>query len=313
MYYWKSEMDFDRSDADFFRETGIETLYVRFFDLGWDEAHGAIPTAEFKTRNLYLKDLNVIPVIYIINETLEKTDYNDIPVLAGRMFEKIERMYSDYCKGGAIDEIQLDCDWTESTQSKYFTLIKEIRSKSEKLIISATIRLHQIKYSKKTGIPPADKGVLMYYNMGQIKSIKESNSILNNETGKQYMSEIRSYPLPLALALPAYSWGIWFRNNEFKGLVHNINEKTIGTLSFLEKTFKNYYKVSTDTVYEGIYFRNGDIIRLESITTEELENAAEICSPVFEKNEKEIIIYSYTPENSKLINEKDILDIYSMF
>ena len=65
-------------------------------------------------------------------------------------------------------EIQLDCDWNSSTQKKYFNLIEEMKLYPtwENIVWSATIRLHQLKYPKQTGVPPVNKGVLMFYNMG---------------------------------------------------------------------------------------------------------------------------------------------------
>jgi hypothetical protein len=45
---------------------------------------------------------------------------------------------------------------------KFIAVFKKLSKKK----LSATIRLHQVKYFKKTKIPNVDSGVLMYYNMG---------------------------------------------------------------------------------------------------------------------------------------------------
>jgi len=42
-------------------------------------------------------------------------------------------------------EIQVDCDWTERTKVSYFKFLKRLKEQSKKRI-SATIRLHQVKY-----------------------------------------------------------------------------------------------------------------------------------------------------------------------
>jgi len=66
--------------------------------------------------------------------------------------------------------------------------------------VTATIRLHQIKFKDKTGIPPVDQGVLMAYNIGELKNNKQ-NSILEANIVKQYINKNTEYPLKLKLAL----------------------------------------------------------------------------------------------------------------
>ncbi len=73
--------------------------------------------------------------------------------------------------------LQIDCDWTTKTAPKYFYFLQQIREKLDAhedggtfaslAMLSATIRLHQVKYPEKSGMPPVDKGVLMFYNMGE--------------------------------------------------------------------------------------------------------------------------------------------------
>ena len=73
--------------------------------------------------------------------------------------------------------------------------------------LSATIRLHQVKYREETGVPPVDYGVLMYYNMGHISAMG-ANSIYDRSTALRYLGKLREYPLPLDIALPMFAWGV---------------------------------------------------------------------------------------------------------
>ena len=86
-------------------------------------------------------------------------------------------------------ELQIDCDWTESTRDKYFHLLSTLRNELErnKQIISATIRLHQVKYAAITGIPPVHRGMLMYYNMGKINAT-DNNSVYDKKIAEKYIS-----------------------------------------------------------------------------------------------------------------------------
>ncbi|MEZ4901823.1 MAG: hypothetical protein R2822_08725 [Spirosomataceae bacterium] len=49
-------------------------------------------------------------------------------------------------------EVQIDCDWTVATKAKYFRLLQQISALlPPSVILSATIRLHQIKFYRTTG------------------------------------------------------------------------------------------------------------------------------------------------------------------
>ena len=124
-----------------------EKLYIKVLDIAYSTKLELIRT-DFK---VVPKDF--IPVIYITNETMKSVDYS----LVSSAILKTLNKYN-------FTEFQIDCDRSDSTRSNYFNLLKDLKQKVNKQI-SATIRLHQIKYHSKTGTPPVDYGVLMYYNM----------------------------------------------------------------------------------------------------------------------------------------------------
>ena len=140
-----------------------------------------------------------------------------------------------------IHEIQVDCDWTESTQVSFFKLCEVLRDMLHKdgIKLSATIRLHQLKKE----CPPVDCGVLMLYNTGSLYN-PDGNSILNYKDVEPYLKTELEYALPLDFAFPVYSWGIWMRKGEFKSIltrqilqIHCIIEKPInGNILFREST-----------------------------------------------------------------------------
>ena len=114
----------------------------------------------------------------------------------------------------SINEVQFDCDWTESTHDAYFQFIKAIRPALKEyfkkdIAISSTIRLHQLAQE-----PPAvDYGVLMCYNTGNFKDFKTENSILDVRDVEKYTKYLKKYALPLKLALPDFSWDVEFDGN----------------------------------------------------------------------------------------------------
>ena len=83
-------------------------------------------------------------------------------------------------------EVQFDCDWTQITKNNFFYFLSyfkkqlanrismttpdPLRDLQTEPVVSATIRLHQLKFPEKTGVPPVDKGMLMFYNTGNLRA-----------------------------------------------------------------------------------------------------------------------------------------------
>lgn len=109
------------------------------------------------------------------------------------------------------------------TKNNYFLLLKELKNNLNKNI-SSTIRLHQIKYFNKTGVPPVDYGVLMYYNMSSLGDFNTKNYILDNNEAKKYHYNFENYPLKLKLALPLYSQAVQFRDKKAINLFENVEQ-----------------------------------------------------------------------------------------
>ncbi len=314
MYIWTAKTNFSSKEGQFFIDNNIKNIYIRFFDVDWNSLHGEVPISELKFNGFISEKINVIPVVFIKNEVFKNIDSADIKEFANKLHYKIDTIFSsNFKKRHKINEIQLDCDWTETTKDKYFELIKQLKNKFEGIDISVTIRLHQIKYQAKTGVPPANKGVLMYYNMGDFLDPQEPNSILNNKIGKQYVNEESEYPLELSLALPAYSWSLWYKWGEFEKIISDINSNNIDKFNFLclieDNKQNKFYEVTKDTVFNQKYFRHGDIIKLELISLKEIEKAKEICKSLLNNN-SEIILFSYSSENSLLTNDTTLTKIY---
>ncbi len=307
IYLWKADLKLSEKDTTFFNNADITKLYIRFFDITKNAEKRIIPKGSLKYKGVNLKNYKIIPVIFIENSSLKNTDNKAVKELSENIIEKVKRFYDKKFPENIFTELQLDCDWTASTKESFFKLIDEIKSENKSLTVSSTIRLHQLKYPDKTGIPPADKGILMYYNMGSFKNPHEKNSILNNETGKNYLKNINNYPLELSLALPVFSWSVWFKQKEAKALIYGINSNNISNIKFLNFNKDNIYTVNKDTVFEQKYFRFGDVLKLESCEPKELKIAKKLCQPI---TNGEIIIFSYAPENSKIIKQNLLEEVY---
>jgi len=172
--------------------------------------------------------------------------------------------------------MQIDCDWTEQSKDMYFDFLKTLKKQLGNAKLSATIRLYQYKYRTKTGVPPVDKGMLMIYNVSNVKEYSTNNSIFDKDEAEKYMDGVAKYPLPLDFALPAFAWAVVYHDNKFSCMMRDIKPITSDTCSFLEKEWP-VYKVKDDYVYGKVYLRKGDQIKIEHVSDDMLIDAAKLA------------------------------------
>ncbi|MDN5053746.1 hypothetical protein [Aliarcobacter butzleri] len=267
-YSW--ENSFDIKDTN-------EKLYIKVLDIAFSTKLEPIKT------NLKTIPKDFVPVIYITNETMKNVDYSLIN-------NEILLILKDL----NFDEVQIDCDWSDSSQSNYFNLLSDLKEKLNKKI-SATIRLHQIKYYMRTGVPPIDYGVLMYYNMSSIGDFDTKNSILDNEIAKKYHYNFDTYPLKLKLALPLYSQAIQFRQNKALSIFEGVEKKDFD--SNFQEISQNKFKVLNSFYFKGRYVYKNDIFRFEDVNEKELKIALDDFKNLTKNRFNEIIFYTYKYKN----------------
>ena len=266
-----------------FEEQNInEKLYIKVLDVNFSTK------LELLKTNIKEPPKNFIPVIYITNETMKNVDYS-----------LVSKAILETLKNYKFDEIQIDCDWSLSTRSNYFNLLEDLKEKLNKKI-SATIRLHQIKYYTKTGIPPVDYGVLMYYNMSNIGDFNTKNSILDNEIAKKYHYNFDVYPLKLKLALPLYSQAIQFREEKAISLFEGVEEKDFN--NDFEKLENNRYKVLNSHYFKGRYIYKDDIFRLENSNEQDIKIALKDFLDLSKNRYDEVIFYTLKYKNKYDLN-----------
>lgn len=273
-YHWKNS----------FNEKNIkEKLYIKVLDISYSNK------LEFvKTRFTQEVPKDFIPTVYITNEAMKNIN-----------FKEISSLILEQTKAYEFNELQIDCDWSLLSKANYFDLLKELKVKSNKKI-SATIRLHQIKYFAKTGVPPVDYGVLMYYNMANITDINTKNSILDNNIAKKYHYNFDEYPLRLKLALPLYSQAVRFRKDKpldiFEGLKkEDFNQHFI-------KIDTNLYEVKKSIYFKKKYIYKGDIFRFEDSSKKDIAIAINDFFSLSKNPFNEIIFYRYSYKNKYNLN-----------
>jgi hypothetical protein len=294
-YYWKSVYRLSDYERNNLSDLNVHTLFIKFFDVIWnDKTKTAMPAAKIQFKDSSYKSFNIIPVIFIANEVLVTANDSSMNSLADNICGLLKKMVDIYDIHN-MQEIQFDCDWTASTKNKYFQLLTILRSQLNKSgfateKISVTIRLYQCRYLTKTGVPPADKGMLMCYNMGNLKNIETKNSILESKELKKYISSLSNYPLQLDVALPLFEWKVLFRNRTYTGLIKELPDSLL-QLSTSIIANKNFYTFLKDTMIENYAFKTGDMLRSEQSNYDEIVQAEKLISPKLKNESLHVILY----------------------
>lgn len=274
-------------EKEVFTCNSVQKIYVRYFDVDQPKGQAEPLPVSPVSLNRDAAAYNIVPVVYIKNRVFLQKDSSAIAQLAQNVFHLINKIDSSVSFHPA--EIQFDCDWTENTAKPYFYFIiafKQITGDT----ISATIRLHQVKYQSVTGVPPVDKAVLMFYNMGEI-SAGSQNSIYEKSIADRYTSYLKHYKLPLDFALPIFGWGQQIRDGKVIHLLNKININAFRTDTNFTALNDRRLRAKYSFFKAGYYFKENDLVKLESVSEKELLQMAEDLGRNYKKQINTVIFY----------------------
>lgn len=350
--YWKTSGYFNSEDDSILKKLKVKHMYLRFFDVDWNPyVKQAQPIATISNIDI-IDSLQLTPSVFITNDVLLHSSKLQLDQLSKRISTRIAQLIDFYAvqtaKSRAYDiadmdykqqegkktmirlneeslakkeqpkieklfqEILFDCDWSVATKENYFYLLQKLKTKLPKYKLEATIRLWQYKYYEKAGIPPVDKGLLMCYNMSNVNEYNAKNSIGSGKELNDYMTHDK-YPLRLDVALPIFNWAVLFRGGVFKGVISNIDSFDKNKLIF-KKISDTKYLLQDDIQLGSFYARNGDEIRIEKISNQELETMINsVKDKIKIDNTTKVTFFSF---DKKYINDYGIQNIskyYSNF
>ena len=307
-YYWKTIFRLSPKEKNTLTTNQVKRLYIRYFDIDLSE-QTQIPYPRTPIRfEETTANFEIIPVVYIKNKVMLDKKLNVLD-LAQKTNDFIQQINSK--NNITIQEIQIDCDWTLASKDNYLRFIEAFKKVSNKKL-SATIRLHQIKYFQKTKIPNVDRGVLMYYNMGKIAP-DSLNSIYDRNIANRYLSSLKNYPLPIDIALPIYSWGIHIRDGKIIGLRNKIDVDNLKNNSSFVLTKNNWFTIENSNFRDGVFYKEKDQLKIETISQNDLLEMANDLEENTTQNPKEIIFYDLDEFNLKNYEEglfEKIIDCY---
>jgi len=259
VYYWKTTLNWSSIDSTKAQELGLQRIYLRYFDVALVNKE-ILPVAPMQVSGAFPSQIKVVPVIYITLDALKSLQDSATADLAKHIVEMVQRM--QVANGLPFSDLQIDCDWTVATREKYFHLLQELK-KNVPGILSVTIRLHQVKFAHKTGVPPADRGMLMIYNMGNPGNTGYMNSIIEDDLVKSYVMSLNQYPLALDYAYPIFSWVVLFRDDHMMGLIRDVRAGELDTLANLHSTGSNQWVVGNAGYIHNVRIQRGDRLRFD--------------------------------------------------
>lgn len=307
-YFWNTLYKCNQAQLSYLNETNATLLYVRVFDLDTLSNNGIepVPVSILRLRDSFPSNLKIVPVVYFTRQAIKAIkNVDSVSLKIANLLQKICAEYNFQ-----YEEIQWDYDWTPSTKHVYFDLLQKLKRQDEFKTkkFSATIRLHQVKHRSVAGIPPVDKGLLMCYNMGNLKSYEVENSILSLELMKDYLASMQNYPLTLDVAFPLFSWALHFRGDKFQSILREVDslEQDVN----LEKISDTKYRVKSQMKYKGYTFWPNDIIRIEKVSLNMLKQA---FKEVHSHNNNDSISILFFNLDDKIINQYPSYEIQKLF
>ncbi len=318
VYYWKTVFHLDSADIAFIRKHDIGRIYLRMFDVSEDTYAFAIdektvPNAsvriDYPDNYLLedsLSDTEFVPVVYVTLNALKAMKGHE-GMLARNIVTRVRNM-CEYNSIPNIKELQLDCDWTKSTEKSYFALCESVKLSIANLQLSwrlsSTIRLHQLSGD----VPPVDNGVLMVYNTGNFNNPDAVNSIIDAKDVEPYLKHLSNYQLHLDVAYPTYSWQLLFRKRQFIGLLNGLN--ITDTTQFSSRG-GNLFIAKRDIPYNDRLILKSDMVRQETSEFEDISDVKRLIDSKLSNREHPNILYHLDSKNLSKYTDDEINKILS--
>lgn len=281
-YYWRTTFDLTAAEREALRRLTVTRLYLRVFDVGWQAERNGPATLGVVARGDDAElpaGVEVVPVVYLENDVFTHLTAEREGELARFVWHEVRQRLAAFAV--TPRELQLDCDWTDSTRDRYFGFLTALDGvvRGDQVALSATLRLHQIKYRERTGVPPVRRGMLMFYNMGRFSPDPDERAIFDARAARPYLGRLRDYPLPLDASLPIWSWVVWARDEQIEGLLQSTDPDELAGLDFVRRLDDTRFQVTRNAFLHGSLLRAGDLLKIEVTGPTETRLAARMLAP----------------------------------
>lgn len=314
-YYWKTNYQNKKTETTYLDQFKSKSLYVRIMDVDFNlDQQQPVPVSPINFSDPLPMQVNIIPVVFIVNHIFDKIDTTQSKLLANRIAKFVDAKVKQAGKSNYA-ELQIDCDWTKTTKNAYFVFLNQLKNQPllKSKAISVTLRLHQVKNINSSGIPPVRKAILMCYNMGNLRKYGEQNSILDQHEMDIYLKDyLKNYPLKLDVALPIFEWAVVFRNQQYAGISKQINQAKINNKKlFKQRGNSILYDLLVDYPEAGL--KHGDQIRWEKITKQDLLATSNFLSRYLNREERNLVFYHLDTDLLKYFTNEDFQKVIANF
>ena len=289
-YYWKTVYQNNKTEKQYLDSLHCKKLYVRIMDV--DNGDGIpVPVSPVSFKDALPASVQMVPVVFIVNQVLKNQTHQQLDDLAGKIVYYVNGKIKQSGKT-SFNELQIDCDWTRTTRDNYFYLLRRIKDNAnlKGKQLSATLRLHQLKNQKSSGIPPVNRVMLMCYNMGNLRKYGTQNSILEQNELEKYMNNnLAAYSLPVDVGLPIFSWAVVFRQKQYVGIAKRLQSQDFNDKKVFKITANNFYTLQEDLPKYGL--KRGDEIRWENLPVNKLFTAANYIQKFISSDTVNIIYF----------------------
>ena len=303
IYYWRTTFRLNEYERDFLKKHDIKKMYMKFFDVdrSWEGVQ-VVPLGTTIFLDTIPSDLEIVPTVFITSEAIA-----DYPQFINKMLTRVIDMAE--VNGIKFSEIQIDCDWTESSSEQYFAFMKEFKAMLEPkgIELSTTIRFFQLGYET----PTADYGVLMCYNTGDIRNWETDNSILDTKDVEPYLGKLGKCKLPLSVAFPCFSWDVTFSDsydNEVEKYMRGIeyDKYDFSDTERFKKLSANKYEINID---EDDYWTH-KYVRHEEVAMDEILDAKNMIIKNLSSAPVQFVMYHLDSVNLSKLSDDDVEKIY---
>lgn len=316
VYFWRSaDKVLSKAEKEFLVAQDVKRIYVKAFEVDFDKNKVVSPISKNRLAVGQLgQNVEIVPTIFIRHEVFKNRNNDAIDSLANQVFRYLCNMDFGFENLGstsknATREIQLDCDWTSTTKDAFFQFVRTFRTISGAKL-SCTLRLYPYKYPQNMGVPPVDRVMLMCYNLLEPLNSPQKNTILDIDELKSYINKQNTYPLPIDLALPLYSWIQIYQYGKFSGLSYDLD---ILQTQAVRKINDLWYEVLEDTYLGEQFIRAGDRLKVEIIDKQTVESAIAVLLKHFDWKHSTISFFHLDEYQLKSFEADEIAHFYSRF
>lgn len=253
-------------------------VYVRLMDIDLDPHGGGLQAiAPLAFDAPWPTGREAVPTVFLRDRALRGMDSAALHGLALRLVRTARLVLGS--RSIPWKELQIDCDWSAGTRDAYFTLLRSTASLLDSgRIVSSTLRLHQVRDREVMGVPPVKRALLMLYNMGPTSASAQDTAMLDLSSTSPWLSGLKSYPIRLDLALPVWTWWLHLRDTTVVGLVQG-KLPDPAREDALEPLGGGRFRLRRSTWVAGTFFREGDVVKMESASPEGLRALVTLVVP----------------------------------